>query len=108
LFDDHVDNAVIDAMLEGAERGNTIDYKYRYLPLARIMKTYSLLLNLVGMPGPIPEGMSATTALRSRWLDEQHATIKAAMLKQASAFRAEHSYQPPYWQLVQMARAHVD
>lgn len=107
LFDDHVDNAVIDAMLEGAERGNTIDYKYRYLPLARIMKAYSLLLNAAGKPGPVPEGMSATTALRSQWLDEQHATIKTEVLKQVSAFREAHSYEPPYWQLVEMARAHV-
>ena len=105
LFDDHVDNAVIDAMLEGAERGNEIGYDYRYLPLARAMKAYSLLLNATGRHGPVPEGMSATTALRSRWLDEQHRAIKGEVLKQVDAFRDEHNYEPPYWQLVAMARA---
>ena len=105
LFDDHVDNAVIDAMLEGAERGDVIDYHYRYLPMARIAKAYSVLLNAMGKHGPIPQGMGATTALRSKWLDERHATVKAEVLEQASAFRAEHGYQPPYWQLFAMAEA---
>jgi len=108
LFDDHVDSAVIDAMLEGAERGDTIDYDYRYLPMARIMKAYSLLLNATGSPGPVPEGMSATTALRSQWLDDRHATIKAGVLREAAAFREAHSYEPPYWQLVEMARAQLE
>jgi hypothetical protein len=108
LFDDHVDNAVIDAMLEGAERGNAIGYDYRYLPLARAMKAYSLLLNATGRHGPIPEGMSATIALRSRWLDDQHQSIKAEVIQQVDAFRNEHGYTPPYWQLFEMARAHVD
>jgi len=104
LFDDHVDSAVVDAMLEGAERGDGIDYDYRYLPMARLMKAYSLVLNAMGRHGPVPEGMSATTALRSRWLDDRHRAIKAGVLKQAAAFRAEHGYAPPYWQLVDMAR----
>ena len=107
LFDDHVDNAVIDAMLEGAERGNAIDYEYRYLPVARIMKAYSLLLNALGRPGPVPEGMGAATALRSKWLDEQHERIKAGVLEQVAAFRAEHDYEPPYWRLFAMAREEV-
>jgi hypothetical protein len=104
LFDDHVDNAVIDAMLEGAERGNAVEYDYRYLPVARLMKAWSLLLNLIGEHGPVPEGMSATTALRSQWLDQEHRVIKADVLQQVDAFRAEHDYEPPYWQLVAMAR----
>lgn len=107
LFDDHVDNAVIDAMLEAAERGVDIDYDYLHLPLARITKAYSLALNAAGQHGPVPEGMSATTALRSRWLDEQHQAIKADVLRRAGAFTAKRGYVPPYWQLVKMARASV-
>jgi hypothetical protein len=107
LFDDHVDNAVIDAMLEAAERGVTVDYDYLYLPMARIMKAYSLALNTAGRPGPVPEGMSATTALRSKWLDEQHQAIKAEVLRRADAFAAKLGYEPPYWQLFEMARAAV-
>lgn len=107
LFDDRVDNAVIDAMLEGAELGNAIEYDYWYLPVARVLKAWSLLLNVSGRHGPVPEGMSATTALRSQWLDDQHRAIKAAVLEDVAAFRAEHDYEPPYWQLFAMARAQV-
>ena len=107
LFDDHVDNAVIDAMLEAAERGVVIDYNYFYLPMARIMKAYSLALNAAGRHGPVPEGMSATTALRSKWLDEQHQVIKADVLRRADAFTEKRGYVPPYWQLFEMARAAV-
>jgi hypothetical protein len=107
LFDDHVDNAVIDAMLEAAEGGKAIDYDYRDLPMARLAKAYSLVLNAVGRPGPVPEGMDATTALRSRWLADQHGGLRAGVLKRADAFRTEYGYEPPYWQLVEMARAEL-
>lgn len=105
LFDDHIDNAIIDAMLEGAERGDELGYNYRALPLARLAKGYSVLLNLLGKPGPIPEGMSATRALRAKWLEERHAAIKAGVMPRVSAFREEKGYTPPYWELVAMARA---
>ena len=91
-------------MLEGAERGDAIDYDYPYLPLARMAKAWSLLLNTLGRHGPVPEGMSATTALRSKWLDERHQAIKAGVLMRVDAFRTERNYEPPYWQLVAMAR----
>jgi hypothetical protein len=35
------------------------------LPLSRIAKAYSAVLNLLGKAGPVPEGMSATAALRN-------------------------------------------
>ena len=107
LFDDHVDNAIIDALLEAAENGMAIDYDYRYLPVARATKAYSALLNAIGRHGPVPEGMSATTALRSKWLDDRHATIKANVLQQVEAFIVERGYVPPYWQLFEMARSQL-
>ena len=107
LFDDHVDNAVIDAMLEAAEGGVTIEYDYLYLPMARVMKAYSLILNATGRHGPVPEGMSATTALRSKWLDEKHQAIKADVLHRADAFASKRGYVPPYWKLFEMAQAAV-
>jgi len=108
LFDDHLDSAVIDAMLEGAERGDPLDYDYRYLPVVRISKAYSLLLNATGRPGPVPEGMGVMAALRTKWLVDRHRALKVAVLKQVDAFRAEHHYTPPYWQLVEMARSPSD
>ena len=66
LKKDRIDNAVTEVMLEGAEKGDNIDYQWYLLPLSRIVKGYSMLLNQFGKAGPIPEGMSATTALRTQ------------------------------------------
>lgn len=111
LFDDHVDTAIIDAMLEGAERGDEVGYGYPMLPLMRLAKAYSLVLNLLGRPGPVPEGMSATRALRVQWLKARHAAIEVIVRAQIEDYRAEKSSTPPYWELVAMSREaleHID
>lgn len=104
LWDDHVDNAVIDAMLEGAERGDELDYDTAVLPLARVAKAWSVLLNLFGAVGPVPEGMSAATALRAESLGERHGAIRARVIERAARFERERGYRPPYWELVKIAR----
>ena len=104
LFKDHVDNAVIDVMLEAAERGEPLDHDPWQLPLGRLLKAYSVVKNWCGGVGPIPEGMSATTALRVQKLSADHAAAKARLLEGAEKFKAEHGYTPPYWALVSIAR----
>ena len=104
LFQDHVDNAVVDARLEGAERGDRLNYQWYMLPFARVMKGYSLLLNLIGKVGPVPEGMTATAALRHTEFNKTHFKIKERVLQTAAAFQQEHGYRPPYWELTQLAR----
>ena len=104
LFNDHVDNAVIDVMLEGAEAGDQLKYDSYKLPLARMAKAYSVVLNMMGGVGPVPEGMSATAALRSEWFSARHRAIKAQTLRLADEFRNAKGYRPPYWELVKLAR----
>jgi hypothetical protein len=104
LFKDHADNAVIDAMLERAEAGERLDYDWHRLPLARLAKAYSVVRNWSGGVGPIPEGMSATTALRVQKLRSNHAAIASRLLEKAETFKAERGYVPPYWVLVRLAR----
>ena len=104
LFNDHVDNAVTDVMLEAAERGNPLRYNLWQLPLSGLLKTYSVLKNWCGGVGPIPEGMSATTALRLQKLTANHAATKARLLEGVEKFKAEHGYTPPYWALLSIAR----
>ena len=104
LFRDHVDNAVIDAMLEAAERGATLDYPHWKLPAVRVAKACSVLLNWFGGVGPVPEGMSATTALRVQELKADHAVAKERVLAAADKFRAEKGYTPPCWELLRFAR----
>jgi hypothetical protein len=104
LFQDHVDNAVIDVMLEGAERGRRLDYDWYHLPKARLAKALSVAKNWFGGVGRIPEGMSAATALRVDGLNAWHAALKARLLERAATFKAGRGYTPPYWELVRMAR----
>jgi hypothetical protein len=108
LFKDHVDNAVIDAMLEDAERGERLDYDWYLLPVARIAKLYSAVLNLVGKVGPVPEGMTATAALRNVKFTARHARIKAGVLERAQEFQRVNGYVPPYWELLRLAREAKD
>jgi hypothetical protein len=104
LFKDHADNAVIDVMLERAEAGERLDYEWHRLPFARLAKAYSVMKNRSGGVGPIPEGMSAATALRVQKLKADHAAITARLLEKADKFKAERGYVPPYWELVRLAR----
>jgi len=104
LFNDHVDNAVIDAMLEAAERGEKLTLNPWMLPPVRLAKAWSTVLNWFGKVGPVPEGMSATTALRVRRLTSNHAIIKARLLDKAQQFKTDKGYVPPYWELVRLAR----
>ena len=104
LFNDHADNAVIDVMLESAERGEELSYNRWLLPPVRLAKAWSVLLNWLGQVGPVPEGMSATTALRVQRLKANHAGMKARLLARVERFKSEKGYVPPYWELVRLAR----
>jgi hypothetical protein len=104
LKKDHYDNAVTEVMLEGAEKGDELSYQWYLLPLARTVKGYSVIMNLFGRTGPVPEGMSATAALRTQYYDKRHGAIKERLSLKADQFKADHGYAPPYWQLVKLAR----
>jgi hypothetical protein len=108
LKKDHDDNAVTEVMLEGAEKGDELHYQWYLLPLGRIVKGYSVVMNLFGKPGPIPEGMSTTAALRTQYYDKQHGAIKERLTLKADKFKAENGYAPPYWELVKLARVAKD
>lgn len=104
LRKDRLDNAVTEVMLEGAEKGDEIGYQWYLLPLSRIVKAYSMLLNRFGRVGPIPEGMSATTALRTQDYMGKHDAIGTRLEKMANQYKKEHGYEAPYWELVNLAR----
>lgn len=108
LFQDHADNAVIDVMLEDANAGETLEYSWPTLPFARLAKGYSAVLNLFGGVGPIPEGMSATAALRNKSFSRAHATIRNRLLVLADEFKRQNGYNAPYWELVKLARKAKD
>jgi hypothetical protein len=104
LWQDHVDNAVTDAMIAQAEQGGRLHYNRMQLPLARMVKLYSWIVNSLGKVGPIPEGMSATAALKHEWYSARHRQLKQTTLARAEQLTAENGYRPPYWQLVSIAK----
>lgn len=104
LRKDHYDNAVTEVMLERAEQGERLDSRWYVLPIARLAKAYSVVLNWSGAIGPVPEGMSATSALKHDWYATRHAAIKEGVIQKAEAFKSERGYAPPYWWLLRFAR----
>lgn len=107
LMSDHIDNAVIDAMLEGAERGDRLEYPWYQLPLVRLAKGYSWLLGRAGKIGPVPEGMSATAALRNQMFSARQRRLAEHVKTAADSTTREQGYPPPYWRLLDLARQAV-
>jgi hypothetical protein len=103
LFKDHIYNAVMDAMLEQAEKGSVFPYNTWQLPMVRIIKGYCMIKNRFGKTGMIPEGMSATRALKNQSFVALHVKIKNRTQQMVDEFIAINHYKPPYWQLVKFA-----
>jgi hypothetical protein len=74
------------------------------LPVARVAKVYSAILNKFGTVGPVPEGMTATAALRNKWFSRLHEDTVKRLRILAQQFQQSHGYSPPYWELVKLAR----
>lgn len=104
LRKDRYDNAATEVMIEGAEAGDELSYQWYLLPLARVAKGYSAVLNMIGKVGPVPEGMSATAALRNVWYSAKHEAIVSRLIQKAEQFRRQQGYEPPYWELISLAR----
>ena len=105
LRKDHMDNAVTEVMLEGAERGDELTYPLYLLPVARVMKACSAVLNLFGKVGPVPDGMSATAGIRTTYYMKRHDAIFERLALKAQEFKTKNGYEPPYWEMVKLARA---
>ena len=103
LWQAHLDDAVTDAMLADAKPGQPLPFNRLKLPFARAAKAYSVVLNQFGRFGPIPQGMSATAALRVSKYRADHAAIKERLTVIAAKFQETHHYSPPYWELVRLA-----
>lgn len=104
LQDDHIDNAVIDVMLEGAEAGDALEYPWYLLPVGRVIKAYSWVKVQAGGNGPVPEGMSAASALRNREFSARQTAWAARVRNRARQVEQAQGYWPPYWELVRIAR----
>ena len=62
-----------------------------------------MIKNLFGKIGIIPEGMSATSALKNQSFVAMHVRLKNKTIKLADDFIKKNGYRPPYWQLIKFA-----
>ncbi|MGB0348112.1 MAG: YiiX/YebB-like N1pC/P60 family cysteine hydrolase, partial [Balneolaceae bacterium] len=104
LYEDHLYNAVIDAMLECAELEVEIDVNHFMLPAVRLVKGYSVIQNWMDSEGPVPEGMNATQALKSDAFIQRHEYLKMITDEDIQEFNANENYLPPYWEMFRIAR----
>jgi hypothetical protein len=107
LMKDHIDNAVIDAMLEGAEAGDQLKYPWYQLPLVRVARLYSWTIGRFGGIGPVPEGMSATAALRNSAFGKREQRLAEQVARGVDSLAQSQGYPPPYWKLLDLARVAV-
>jgi len=104
LLKAHADDAVTDVMLEEALPGRPLGYNRLALPAARVAKAWSFVLNRFGKTGPIPEGMSAATALRVKKFRHDHDARTERLLVLAAEFQKSRGYPPSYLDLTRLAR----
>ena len=108
LMNFRLDNAIIDALLEEADHGSELSYAWYALPVARLLKAFSIGQSLVGRTPRIPAGISALTALRvDALVSKVQPSVRAELVARANSFRETSGYEAPYWALVQLARESV-
>jgi hypothetical protein len=109
LRKDRRDNAIVDALLEAADAGARLDYSPARLPLARLVKAWSVVQDAVGSDPVIPRGMSAAAALRVQALGNHvFPALAAAVEEEEARFFAERGFAAPYWQLVRFAAERLE
>lgn len=103
LLKEHTDNAVMDALLEQADQGKKIGYNHWQLPLVRLVKGWCMIKNYFGKTGIIPEGMSATRALKNQYFVAMYQHLKTKTSDGIAQFKSANGYLPPYWQMIKIA-----
>lgn len=105
LRQDRLDNVTMDVLLEAADQGEALRAPLYRRPIARIVKGWSMLQKAFGFRPEIPEGMTADTALRVRYLShELHPAVKKEIDLEVRRFREAAGYEAPYWKMIERGR----
>lgn len=105
LKDDRIDNAMMDALLEDAERGTRLGYRSFQPVFFGLAKAWSQVQSLLGFKRSIPEGMSIGAALRVNGLLKTVAVeMRSGIRRKIAAEREKSGYEPPYWVLLELSR----
>ncbi|MBN8704901.1 MAG: hypothetical protein J0L62_03435 [Bacteroidetes bacterium] len=103
LLQDHIYSAVMDALIERANSGEELNYNPFLLPVIRVFKAYCWVMNQFGSVELIPEGMSATIALKNEEFVLRFQKLRKITEEKVEHFRKKNGYMPPYWQMIQLA-----
>ena len=82
---------------------NTMKDNLRSLPQSRLLKIYSSTLNIFGLQGPIPPGMTAQSALAFKNFEANYNSITNLLTSKIESFEQENLYKPTYPRLLQLA-----
>lgn len=104
LRNDHIYSSVMDALIERANAGEELDYNPFALPVVRIFKAYCWIMNQFGQVELIPEGMSATIALKNQEFVNRFQNLRKSAETKIDQFRKENGYLPPYWKMINLAK----
>jgi hypothetical protein len=105
LVKDHVDNAVMDALIGRANEGQELGYELWKLPVVRVLKFYSVVMSSIGREGIVPDGMSVLTVLTSGDFERRFQGTKDLTMRKVDEFEKQEGYLPPYWQISGMAES---
>ena len=113
LRQDRLDNAVLDAIIARVPVDGIPAVQPKLLVPARSAKAWSWLLNRLGKVGPVPEGMSASRALRARSLNWRHGVVRNRLEELVAEREKADGYAAPYSTLVELAEqaaaeTHID
>ncbi len=105
LRDERFNNAVFDALIDGADMGDRLGYALDEVPLALLVKAWSVIQGYRGLPEEIPDGMGPFDALRFRALTERiHPLLKKDVRGAADWLTKKQGFEPTYRQLVGIAK----
>lgn len=107
FMEENVELAITYAALENFEE-ETLSDNIMNLPKARLMKFYSSSLNLFGIEGPIPKGMSAETSVAYQKFEDNFGKIYSSMNSKIDSFETHNQFRPTYPRLLQIALVTAD
>lgn len=108
LLRDHLDAAILDALLARAGEGEDLPAPIWKLAFARVLKAVSAVQVFFGKEGLIPENMTPTAALRVQSLRIWHGAALTSLETRVEDYTSAHGHPPPYWDLVELAAEAVE
>lgn len=105
VYEDRIDNAILDVLLEQANNGLRLNYSWYKQPVAMLVKLFTVFQE----EPIIPKGMAPSAALRAQALTEKiHPLLRKATKSKVEQYRRSFNYEPPYWELTKLVQEAIE